>query len=264
MTENKFIIALGIEYEGTQYCGWQKQSHSPSIQEPLEKALSFVANEVVEVVCSGRTDTGVHALEQVVSFKTSAIRDKRSWLLGVNSRLPGDIRVIWVQSQTENFHARFTAVARSYRYIILNSMVPSAIFNNKVCWHYNPLDEQRMLNAAQCLIGEHDFSSFRATGCQAKNPVRTIEYISLVRKDELLFLDIKANAFLYHMVRNIAGSLIAIGQGDYSKDWLIDTLEARDRNKAAKTSSASGLYFIRAFYPEHYNVPHLDRKPVLF
>lgn len=257
-------LALGIEYDGSAYCGWQKQAHSPSVQEELEQALSFVADQPIKLVCAGRTDTGVHACEQIVHFDTLALRSNRSWLLGTNCRLPRDIRILWVTEMDNSFHARFSAIARSYRYIILNSSVPSALFHNKVTWEHHLLDDVMMNQAAQQLLGEHDFSAFRASGCQAKSPLRTIEYLEVTRKGDMIFIDIKANAFLHHMVRNIAGSLISIGKHEQSVDWLDEVLLNRDRRLAAKTASACGLYFVQAYYPGEYDLPQTERKPVLY
>ncbi len=257
-------LVIGIEYEGSAYCGWQRQSHSPSVQEQLEQALSFVADSPVELVCAGRTDTGVHACEQVAHFVTPATRSHRSWLLGANCRLPRDIRILWVSSIEASFHARFSAVARSYRYIIQNSSVPSALFHNKVCWEHKPLDDVIMHRAAQLLLGEHDFSSFRAAGCQAKSPIRHIEQIEVSRQQDMIYLDIRANAFLHHMVRNIAGSLISIGKAEQTIEWIEDVLHQRDRRQAAMTAPATGLYFVRACYPQSFELPQRERKPVLF
>ncbi len=257
-------FVLGIEYDGSAYSGWQRQVHSRSIQEEIEKALSFVADQTISLVCAGRTDSGVHACEQIAHFKTTAPRNNRSWVLGANSRLPHDIRILWVAETTDSFHARFSAVARCYRYIILNTPVASALFFNKVNWQHQSLDDVKMNQAARRLIGEHDFSSFRASGCQAKSPVRNVEHIEVNRKGVLLFIDIKANAFLHHMVRNIAGSLISIGRHEKPVDWLQDILLKRDRTLAAMTASASGLYFVQAYYPEAFKLQHTKRKPVLF
>ena len=259
-----FKLALGVEYDGAAYCGWQRQHHSPSVQQHLEQALSFVADQPVSLVCAGRTDTGVHACEQVVHFETSAERNDRSWLLGTNCRLPHDIRVLWVQAVDSAFHARFSAIARSYRYIIHNAQVPSAIFHNKVCWEHRQLDHVKMQQAAQHLVGRHDFSSFRAAGCQAKSPIREIEYLDVTRNGNMIYLDIKANAFLHHMVRNIAGSLMRIGQGEQTVEWLADVLQHKDRRLAAMTASAGGLYFMRAFYPSQFTLPQRAQPPILY
>lgn len=259
-----FKLAMGIEYDGSAYCGWQRQAHSPSVQAELEKALSFVADKPVELVCAGRTDSGVHACEQVSHFETDVKRGHRSWLLGANCRLPRDIRIKWIKQVDASFHARFSAIARSYRYIILNMDIPSALFIHNVCWEHRAMDDVIMHQAAQQLIGEHDFSAFRAAGCQAKSPLRNIEYLNVSRKGELIFVDIKANAFLHHMVRNIAGSLMSIGRGDQIASWLMTLLKNADRRKAAMTAPAAGLYFIQAFYDDKFDLPQIERRPVLF
>lgn len=256
--------AVGIEYAGSAYSGWQKQDHSPSIQQHLESAIGFVANHPVQLVCAGRTDAGVHAIEQVAHFETEAPRDNRAWLLGSNCRLPRDIRLKWVIPIEKGFHARFSALARSYRYIIFNSDVPSALFHGKVSWELRSLDAEKMHTTAQMLVGEHDFSAFRAVGCQAKSSSRNIHQISLSRQGDLIYLDIKANAFLYHMVRNIAGSLIAVGKGEQSSEWFADVFGGKDRNRADVTASAAGLYFLRAYYPDQFKLPIEGKKPVLF
>ena len=257
-------LALTIEYDGSAYSGWQRQVYSPSVQQELERALSFVADKPVELVCAGRTDSGVHACEQVAHFETDVIRTNRSWLLGANCRLPRDIRILWIDQVTTGFHARFSALARSYRYIIFNTPIPSALFHNKVCWEHRRLDDVIMHTAAQQLVGEHDFSAFRAAGCQAKSPVRHIEYLNVIRKGNLIYLDIKANAFLHHMVRNIAGSLMIVGKQEKSIPWLQDVLRGRDRRQAAMTASAAGLYFVQAYYPQEFKLQQLERKPELY
>lgn len=256
--------ALGIEYSGSAYCGWQRQPHCESIQQNLEAALGFVADHPVELVCAGRTDAGVHAFEQVAHFETTAERSQRAWLLGTNCRLPRDIRLQWVAPVADDFHARFSARARAYRYIILNAEVPSAIFHDRASWEFRPLDHELMHESAQVLVGEHDFSSFRAAGCQAKSARRDLHEISVVRQGQLLYLDIKANAFLYHMVRNIAGSLIAVGKGEQDSSWFREMFAARDRNLADVTAPAAGLYFLQAWYEPQYKLVTSGRKPVLF
>jgi tRNA pseudouridine38-40 synthase len=265
LSSNKLVkYAVGIEYAGNAYSGWQRQAHAPSVQQFLEDAVGFVANHPVKLVCAGRTDAGVHAIEQVAHFETDAQRDNRAWLLGSNCRLPRDIRLKWVLPVEADFHARFSAVARSYRYIILNSDVPSGLFYGKVSWEYRPLDHEKMHQASQVLLGEHDFSAFRAAGCQANSASRNIHEINLSRQDNLIYLDIKANAFLYHMVRNIAGSLIAVGKGEKSGEWFAGVLSSKDRNRADVTAPAAGLYFLRAYYPDQFKLPVEGKKPVLF
>ena len=256
--------AIGVEYSGTAYCGWQRQPHCESIQQKLESALGFVANHEVELVCAGRTDAGVHAIEQIAHFESDAERSERSWVLGSNCRLPADIRLLWVVPVNENFHARFSARARAYRYLIVNARVPSAIFHDRASWEHRALDHEAMHECAQLLVGEHDFSSFRAVGCQAKSAIRELHSVSVWRRDSLVFLDIKANAFLYHMVRNIAGSLIAIGKGERDREWFEEVFQARDRDRAEVTAPAAGLYFLRAWYDDEHKLPICGKKPVLF
>jgi tRNA pseudouridine38-40 synthase len=256
--------AIGIEYCGTAYCGWQRQSHCDSVQQYLETALGFVANHPVELVCAGRTDSGVHAIEQVAHFETSAERSERAWVLGSNCRLPRDIRLKWAVPVDDDFHDRFGARARAYRYMILNSPVPSAIFHHLSSWEFLTLDQEAMHDCAQILLGEHDFSSFRAAGCQAKSSSRNVHEISVTRRGEMIFLDISANAFLYHMVRNIVGSLIAVGKGEKDAGWFARVFKACDRNLADKTADAAGLYFLHASYDEKFKLPTTAKKPVLF
>ena len=256
--------ALGVEYRGTAYCGWQRQRHCDSVQQNLETALGFVANETIELVCAWRTDSAVHALEQVAHFETTALRSERAWVLGANCRLPRDIRIKWVFPVDDDFHARFSAQARAYRYIIFNAAVPSAIFHDLSSWEFRTLDHDKMNDCAQLLLGEHDFSSFRAAGCQAKSSSRNIEEISVSREHDLVYLDIRANAFLYHMVRNIAGSLIEVGKGEQDIDWFAGVFNSADRNQAAATAPAAGLYFLHARYEGRFMLPTGAKKPVLF
>ena len=248
-------IAAGIEYDGSAFAGWQTQPHAPSVQDAVELAFSAVADHPVSVVCAGRTDAGVHALGQVVHFDTAARRRQRSWVLGANSNLPPSVNVCWTREVPEAFHARFNATARSYRYVILNRWVRSAVHARRATWVHEPLDAEVMQRAAMHLLGEHDFSSYRALACQARSPVRTIEYISVRREDEWLYLDVTANAFLHHMVRNIAGVLISIGKGDRPPDWTREVLEYRDRALGGVTAPPEGLYFIGPRYPDEFAVP---------
>jgi tRNA pseudouridine38-40 synthase len=257
-------FAVGVEYRGSAYCGWQRQPHCDSVQQNLEQALGFVADHAIELVCAGRTDSGVHAVEQVAHFDSNAERSERAWVLGSNCRLPRDIRIKWVVPVTDDFHARFRAQARAYRYLIFNNAVPSALFHDLSAWEFRNLDHDKMHECAQVLLGEHDFSSFRAVGCQAKSASRNVLDISVSRRGELVMLDIKANAFLYHMVRNIAGSLMSIGRGEHDIDWFSGLLDARNRNLAAATAAASGLYFAYACYESKFKLPIGDKKPVLF
>ncbi len=256
--------AIGVEYSGANYCGWQQQKHCFSVQQHLQEAIGFVANHPIQLVCAGRTDAGVHAMEQIAHFDSDSKRDRRAWILGSNCRLPRDIRIRWIVPVNAKFHARYSAVARSYRYIVLNSEVPSAIFHDRCHWDYRPLNHQQMHDCAQVMLGEHDFSSFRAVGCQAKSASRNIHSVDVSRQGELIYIDIKANAFLYHMVRNIAGSLMVVGRGERPVDWFSELLVAKDRNLAGITAPATGLYLLRAFYPEPFILPNLAQKPVLF
>lgn len=253
-------IALGIEYNGSAYNGWQGQKHGLGVQEVLEKALSFVANEKVKVVCAGRTDTGVHAAGQVVHFETNAERDERAWILGTNTRLPNDVCVNWAKPVDEVFHARFSALKRRYRYVICNRPVRPAILDKLVSWDYRSLDEQRMQQAAAYLRGEHDFSSYRAMQCQAKSPVRTVHQLDVTRSGDFIFIDIEANAFLHHMVRNIAGVLMAIGAGEKPVEWSADVLAHRDRTLGGVTAPPHGLYFMKVSYPDDFSIPDTEER----
>ncbi len=246
-------IALGIEYNGIGFHGWQMQQQGiRSVQHVVEQAIATVADHAVRVHCAGRTDTGVHALEQVIHFDTEAQRPQRAWTQGVNVNLPDDVSVLWSTEVPEEFHARFSAERRCYRYLILNRPVRSALQHGRVTWIHRPLDAEVMHAAAQELAGTHDFSSYRALGCQAKSPVRTLYHISVQRRGEILDLDIEANAFLHHMVRNIAGVLIAIGKGDADSRWAKEVLELRDRSLGGVTAPPGGLYFEKVLYPEMF------------
>lgn len=241
-------IALGIEYNGANYHGWQIQNNLSTVQLQIENALSKIADTQVKVICAGRTDVGVHALEQVVHFDTDAIRPMYAWLLGVNSHLPPDIRVHWVKEVDENFHARYSAKSRQYRYLIYNNKTNSANLFQKVTWIRQPLDAKLMHEAGQYLIGEHDFSSFRAAECQSRSANRNITLLKVSRQNKLIIIDIAANAFLQHMVRNIAGVLIAIGVGKKPSIWAKEVLAAKDRKIGDVTAPAEGLYLMKILY----------------
>lgn len=248
-------LALGIEYDGTAYNGWQRQKSGIGIQMLVEEAVSAVADENVEVVSAGRTDTGVHASGQVAHFDTGAERTLRGWLLGINAALPEDINVNWVTLVDEEFHARFSATSRSYRYLILNRPVRSALSRNRAWWVFEPLDEQAMLEAARCLVGEHDFSAFRAAGCQAATPTREIYRLQIIRDGSWLAITVTANAFLQHMVRNITGVLVAIGKGEEEPAWAKSVLESRNRSEGGVAAPAHGLTLVAVEYPARFNLP---------
>lgn len=250
-------IALGVEYDGSRYHGWQRQKNTPeTIQQKVEIAVSKLATHEVRVVCSGRTDAGVHAFGQVVHFTTDKVRSPDQWVRGCNTNLPDDIRIVWMQEVDETFHARFSAVARYYRYEILNRGVKSALYKDHVTTIFNPLDEDLMQSAAQALVGTHDFSSFRAQGCQASSPFRQIHWINVKRYHDKIIIDVIANAFLYHMIRNIVGSLLPIGLGKAKPEWLVDVLYAKDRTVAGVTAKPDGLYYKGVYYPQRFGLPY--------
>ena len=248
-------IAIGIEYDGTAYNGWQRQKSGRGIQQEFERAIGVVADEPVEVVCAGRTDTGVHATGQVGHFDTGVERSDRGWLLGANSNLPDDVCVRWVRPVPDDFHARFSAVSRSYRYVILNRLVRSALHRHRAWWVHRPLDADAMNEAAQALVGEHDFSAFRAAGCQASRPVREITSISVTRDGDRVCLDVMAKAFLMHMVRNSAGTLVATGMGEEPVGHAGAILESRDRTRGGVAAPPHGLTLVRVAYPEDLSLP---------
>ncbi len=242
-------IALGVEYMGTNFHGWQLQkSGIRTVQQVVEQALSKIADHPVRVFCSGRTDAGVHAIEQVIHFETTAIREDKAWLFGGNVNLPHDVNFTWAKRVDDDFHARFNAHARRYHYKIHNTQVRSAIIGQHSLWEPRALNIEKMSAAAQCLLGEHDFSAFRGSLCQAKSPIKTIEFIHLSKQDDEILLDIKANAFLHHMVRNIVGTLLRVGKGERDAEWVQTVLESKQRKQAGATAQPQGLYFVKAFY----------------
>jgi len=245
-------IALGIEYDGSHFNGWQTQLGVRTVQETLEKALSKVADQPVSVICAGRTDSGVHGLEQVVHFDTTANRLPRSWVFGTNCYLPNDVNVLWATPIDQSFHARFSAIQRHYRYIILNRPVRSSLYAKRMTWFYPPLEITRMQEAAQFLMGEHDFSAFRAQACQAKSPIRTITRLEISQHEQQLWIEVSANAFLQHMVRNIAGVLMTIGTGKENPLWAKQILETRNRTQGGITAPPDGLYLQAVDYPEYF------------
>lgn len=247
--------AAGVEYAGTAYSGWQRLVGMRTVQAELETALSRVADQTIVVTAAGRTDAGVHALQQIVHFDTDAPRAPHAWLLGANANLPRDISVRWAQPVPTTFHARFGAVARSYRYVIHNHSARSALLHERASWWPQPLDAVSMHAAAQCLIGQHDFSAFRDAQCQAPSPVRTLTALSVSRRDDFVLLDVQGNAFLHHMVRNLAGTLMQVGMGRRPQEWVRAVLEGRERRKAGMTAPAAGLYFIGPRYPAEFALP---------
>jgi tRNA pseudouridine38-40 synthase len=247
-------FACAVEYDGSGFSGWQRQRHARSVQADLEAALSRVADHRVRTACAGRTDAGVHATWQIVHFDSQARRSERSWVLGTNANLPGDVRLLSVLPVDDDFHARFSAQARCYRYVILNRPVPSALLRWRVAWTHQPLQETLMQAAARHLIGEHDFSSFRALACQAKSPCRTIHRLDVCRSGDFLYLDVEADGFLHHMVRNIAGTLMSVGCREQTPEWAARVLEKRDRSQGGVTAPARGLYLVGVHYPARFGL----------
>lgn len=254
--------ALGVEYDGSEYFGWQRQAEVDSIQSQVEMALSSIANEPIDVQCAGRTDAGVHATGQVIHFETNAIRNEGAWTLGINSKLPDNIAVRWVKAVDDSFHARFSATARRYRYVIYNHHLRPGILRRGVSHYLGEIDENKMHRAAQSLIGEQDFTSFRAIHCQSKTPFRNVHKVSVTRQGMYVMVDIKANAFLHHMVRNIVGSLLEIGLGRQNEDWMAYLLSLKDRNQAAATAKPNGLYLVDVTYPDEFQLPKLALGPL--
>lgn len=247
-----YTLAIAIEFLGTNYRGWQRQKEVLGVQEALEKAISTVANEFVEVVAAGRTDAGVHAGNMIAHFVTHAYRPTHNWLRGINSLLPDDIALRWVQPMPADFHARFGAIARRYRYITLNQAARPAILNHQVTHIHEPLDLTAMQIAAANIVGTHDFSSYRAAACQSNQPIRTVSHTKLFAHGAFIVFDIQADGFLHHMVRNLMGTLYAIGRHELDPTDFLSILEKKDRTIAPPTASGDGLYFINAYYPEHY------------
>ena len=251
-----------LQYQGTAYCGFQRQKHSPSVQQELEQAFSYVADSPVTVGCAGRTDTAVHATHQVVHFDSNAERTGYNWVQGANSQLPDSIALIWADRLSEDFHARFSAQSRTYRYIIDNSPTRPAILAQGLTWIKLPLDTTAMQQACQYLLGEQDFSAFRASGCQSNAPFRNVMSADIYASGSLVVFEIKANAFLLHMVRNIMGALLEVGLGRQQPVWIQQLLADADRCKSAATAAASGLYLVDVEYPEHFGLPQLPKGPV--
>ena len=258
-------IAVGVEYDGYRYRGWQTQQEGVrTIQPEVEKALAFVADHPVRVHCAGRTDAGVHAREQVIHFETLVDRPLKAWVMGGNVQLPDDVNLLWASPVPDHFHARFSARFRSYRYRILNRPVRSALLYGRATWIYRALDAVRMHRAGQALTGTHDFTSYRAIGCQAKQPVRTVTHLEVTRDGDIIELYIRANAFLHHMVRNIAGVLIAIGAGEQPESWAREVLEHRNRTLGGVTAPPDGLYFERVEYEDEFQLPRTHNGQVFY
>ncbi len=251
-------IALGVEYDGSAFSGWETQVDRPSVQRTVEDALSRVADRSIRTVCAGRTDAGVHAFGQVVHFDTDVERPMRAWIHGTNSNMNSAVSVCWAQAVPVQFHARYSAHARHYRYFLLNRRVRPAVLEGRVGWAYQALNAQAMQVAGQHLLGEHDFSAFRASGCQSRTPVREVLRIEVRRHADMIITDVAANAFLQHMVRNIMGALIDVGAGKHAPDWLAELLAARDRRLGGATASPQGLYLVHVAYPEHFAIPALS------
>lgn len=241
-------IALGLEYDGAGFCGWQSQAGGGAVQDALETALSAVADAPIRVVCAGRTDAGVHALAQVVHFDTEAARPDTAWVRGVNAHLPATVAVRWAQPVADGFHARFSALGRRYRYLLLNRAERPGLMARRVGWFHRPLDVEAMSVAAGLLLGEHDFSAFRSVECQARSPVKILRRAQLARQGDLLVFDFEASAFLHHMVRNLVGALVHVGKGSRPPAWLGEVLAGRDRARAAATFDARGLYLAGVDY----------------
>ena len=248
-------ICAVVEYDGTEFFGWQSQSHSRNVQDCVQDALSKVADQPIVTVCAGRTDAGVHAWRQVIHFDTDASRAPHEWLRGANANLPNDVCLRWVQEVADDFHARSDAIRRYYRYVILNDDVPSALLRNSCAHIARPLDAEAMHEAAQPLIGEHDFSGYRSAGCQSRSPVRKVESLRVHRDGRFIYIDICANAFVQHMVRNIAGVLIKVGHGDRPCDWPAEVLAQRDRTVGGVTAPGNGLYLVGVEYDKRHSLP---------
>jgi tRNA pseudouridine38-40 synthase len=248
-------VALGLEYDGTAFAGWQTQRSAPAVQALIEAALSPVAAEPVSLICAGRTDAGVHACGQVAHFDTHALRSARGWVLGANTNLPGDVNIAWARPVPQHFHARYSAEARTYRYYVFNRPVRSALAVRGATWIRHPLDHERMQNASAALLGSHDFSAFRSAESQSHTPIRRLDAVKVRRDGDFVIMEITANAFLHHMVRNIAGLLIAIGQGDQETLWARAVLESKDRTQGGPTAPAQGLYLWSVRYPRAFGLP---------
>jgi len=253
-------LALGIEYDGAPYCGWQSQPEGCGVQDHLEKALQTMAGHPLRVIAAGRTDTGVHAMIQVIHFDTETRRPLNAWVRGINSMLPNAIRVLWAVPVEEDFHARFSAFERSYQYLLINSPIAPAIMSGKAGWYHAPLDVELMQQGCRYLLGEHDFSAFRAAECQAKSPIKHMHETSVRAQGSAVIFEFRANAFLHHQVRNMVGALIYIGKGKYPPAYMAELLESCDRTKAPPTFSPSGLYLTGIGYEAKWGLPETQRR----
>ncbi len=253
-------IALGIEYDGSGFCGWQTQPSGRTVQDAVEHALSEIAGHPVATVCAGRTDAGVHALAQVVHFDTTALRPDSAWVRGVNALLPDTVAVTWMRVVDDRFHARYTAVERRYRYLLLDQPVRPAVNSRHVGWIHQRLELSPMHEGAAHLLGEHDFSAFRSSECQARTPVREVRRVAVERRGDMVVFELAANAFLHHMVRNIVGSLAYVGAGRRTPQWIGELLAGRDRSRAAPTIDAGGLYLAAVHYDARYELPAATRS----
>ncbi len=250
-------IALGVEYDGSGFHGWQSQPAGNTVQDALQRALGSVAGEAISVVAAGRTDTGVHALEQVVHFDTQVVRPSGAWVRGANALLPPQVAVLWSAEVPDDFHARFSAQARSYQYVLLNRPSRGAVHHGKMGWFHAPLDLGAMRAAAAYLLGTHDFTSFRAAECQAKSPVKHLTRLEISQQGDVFIFELTANAFLHHMVRNIVGCLVYVGKGKHPPDWMRQVLEARNRSHAAPTFAPDGLYLRHITYDRKWSLPQM-------
>ncbi len=257
-------IALGVEYDGSGFSGWERQPGRRTVQGVVEEALSRVANHRVKVICAGRTDAAVHAWGQVIHMESDSQRDERAWVFGGNANLPDDVNISWARAVPEDFHARFSARARHYRYVICNRPVRPSVLRSRASWEYRPLNVRTMQMGAAYLLGEHDFSSYRSQACQARTPVREVYHLDVVRRGDLVIIDVVANAFLHHMVRNIAGVLMAIGMGKKTPVWAREVLEANDRRSAGVTAPPQGLYLLVVRYQERYRLPRVLPIPFVW
>jgi tRNA pseudouridine38-40 synthase len=252
-------IAAILEYDGSRFSGWQRQDQTRTVQGVVEEALSKVADEVIQVTVAGRTDAGVHAAGQVIHFDTSAARSDYSWVRGANSNLPSEVALLWAGPVEDGFHARYSATGRHYHYIILNRPIRPTYLARRITHEYRLLDEAAMQEASRYLLGEHDFTSFRAAECQAKSPVRELRALDVTRHGDMVHIHAHANAFLQHMVRNIAGVLMTVGVGEREPSWTKEVLEARDRRAGGVTAAPDGLYLREIEYPETFKLPRLSR-----